>query len=95
MAHKIPTILEWITSIHTLNPGDVVATGTNHRGLSPVMHGDKIELETEGLGRLHINVIDDLKSEIKKTKIFNNFLVKNNLKNSLLIMDKESKPKIY
>ena len=61
MAHKIPTILEWITSIHTLNPGDVVATGTNHRGLSPVMHGDKIELETEGLGRLHINVIDDLK----------------------------------
>ena len=40
MAHKIPQALEWITSIHTLNPGDVLATGTNHRGLSPVMDGD-------------------------------------------------------
>ena len=61
MAHKIPRVIEWITSIHTLEPGDVVATGTNHRGLSPVMDGDNIELETEGLGRLHIKVKDDLR----------------------------------
>ena len=61
MAHKIPRVIEWITSIHTLEPGDVVATGTNHRGLSPVMDADNIELETEGLGRLHISVKDDLR----------------------------------
>jgi 2-keto-4-pentenoate hydratase/2-oxohepta-3-ene-1,7-dioic acid hydratase in catechol pathway len=60
MAHKIPRCIEWISSIHTLEPGDVVATGTNHRGLNPFMDGDKIELEVEGLGRLHINVRDDL-----------------------------------
>ena len=40
-------------------------------------------------------VVDDFKNEIKKTKIFNNFIEKNNLRNSLLIMDKDSKPKIY
>ena len=61
MAHKIPRCIEWVSSIHTLEPGDVVATGTNHRGLNPFMDGDKIELEVEGLGRLHINVRDDLK----------------------------------
>ena len=61
MAHKIPRCIGWVTSIHSLEPGDVVATGTNHRGLSGFQNGDAIELETEGLGRLHINVRDDLK----------------------------------
>jgi 2-keto-4-pentenoate hydratase/2-oxohepta-3-ene-1,7-dioic acid hydratase in catechol pathway len=61
MAHKIPRCIEWVTSIHTLMPGDILATGTNHRGLNPFMDGDKIELTTEGLGTLHITVKDDLK----------------------------------
>jgi len=61
MAHKIPRCLEWVTSIHTLEPGDVLATGTNHRGLSAFQNGDLIELETEGLGRLRVRVRDDLK----------------------------------
>jgi 2-keto-4-pentenoate hydratase/2-oxohepta-3-ene-1,7-dioic acid hydratase in catechol pathway len=61
MAHKIPRCIEWVTSIHTLEPGDILATGTNHRGLSAFMNGDVIELETEGLGRLRFDVRDDLK----------------------------------
>jgi 2-keto-4-pentenoate hydratase/2-oxohepta-3-ene-1,7-dioic acid hydratase in catechol pathway len=61
MAHKIPRCIEWVTSIHTLEPGDVLATGTNHRGLSAFMNGDVVELETEQLGRLRFNVRDDLK----------------------------------
>jgi 2-keto-4-pentenoate hydratase/2-oxohepta-3-ene-1,7-dioic acid hydratase in catechol pathway len=61
MAHKIPRCIEWVSSIHTLEPGDVLATGTNHRGLSSFQDGDVIELETEGLGKLRINVRDDLK----------------------------------
>jgi 2-keto-4-pentenoate hydratase/2-oxohepta-3-ene-1,7-dioic acid hydratase in catechol pathway len=61
MAHKIPRCIEWVTSIHTLEPGDILATGTNHRGLSAFMNGDVIELETERLGRLTFNVRDDLK----------------------------------
>ena len=39
-------------------------------------------------------VVDDFKNEIKKTKIFSKFLEKNNLKNSLIITDKDSKSKI-
>jgi 2-keto-4-pentenoate hydratase/2-oxohepta-3-ene-1,7-dioic acid hydratase in catechol pathway len=61
MAHKIPRCIEWVTSIHTLQPGDILATGTNHRGLNSFMDGDKIELSCEGCGTLHITVRDDLK----------------------------------
>jgi 2-keto-4-pentenoate hydratase/2-oxohepta-3-ene-1,7-dioic acid hydratase in catechol pathway len=61
MAHKIARCISWVSSIHTLVPGDILACGTNHRGLNPFMDGDKIELEVEGLGRLEVNVRDDLK----------------------------------
>jgi 2-keto-4-pentenoate hydratase/2-oxohepta-3-ene-1,7-dioic acid hydratase in catechol pathway len=61
MAHKIPRCVEFVSSIHTLEPGDILATGTNHRGLNAFQDGDVVELETEGLGRLRINVRDDLK----------------------------------
>jgi 2-keto-4-pentenoate hydratase/2-oxohepta-3-ene-1,7-dioic acid hydratase in catechol pathway len=61
MAHKIPRCIEWVSSIHTLEPGDVLATGTNHRGLSAFQDGDLVELESEGLGRLRISVRDALK----------------------------------
>jgi 2-keto-4-pentenoate hydratase/2-oxohepta-3-ene-1,7-dioic acid hydratase in catechol pathway len=61
MAHRIPRCIEWVTSIHALEPGDILATGTNHRGLSAFQNGDRIELETEGLGTLRFDVRDDLK----------------------------------
>ena len=61
MAHQIPRCIEWLSSIHTLEPGDIVATGTNHRGLNPFMDGDKIELTIEKVGTLHFNVKDEHK----------------------------------
>jgi len=61
MANKPPRCIEWISSIHALEPGDIVALGTNHRGLNPFMDGDRIEIEVQGLGRLHFKVRDDLK----------------------------------
>jgi 2-keto-4-pentenoate hydratase/2-oxohepta-3-ene-1,7-dioic acid hydratase in catechol pathway len=67
MAHNIARCIEWITSIHTLEPGDILATGTNHRGLSSFQDGDTVELECEGLGRLRFNVRDDLKRTWART----------------------------
>lgn len=61
MAHDIPRCVEWVSGIHSLVPGDVLATGTNHRGLSALQDGDVVELETEGLGRLTFNVRDKVK----------------------------------
>lgn len=61
MAHNIPKCIAWVSAIHTLEPGDILAMGTNHRGLSSFQDGDKVELEVDGLGRLHFNCRDDLK----------------------------------
>jgi 2-keto-4-pentenoate hydratase/2-oxohepta-3-ene-1,7-dioic acid hydratase in catechol pathway len=61
MAHKIPRCIEWVSSIHAMEPGDILALGTNHRGLNPFQDGDAIEIETAPLGRLHVKVRDDLK----------------------------------
>lgn len=61
MAHKIPRCIEWLSSIHALEPGDIVATGTNHRGLNPFMDGDVIEHSVEGLGTLVVKISDPLK----------------------------------
>ena len=61
MANKIPRCIEWVSSIHHLDPGDIIATGTNHGGLNPFMDGDVVELEIQGLGQLKISIRDDLK----------------------------------
>lgn len=61
MAHDIPRCIEWVSAIHTLEPGDILATGTNHRGLSCFQDGDTVELECAGCGRLQINISDALK----------------------------------
>ena len=67
MAHKIPRCIEWMSSIHPMEAGDILATGTNHRGLSAFMDGDTVELETEGLGRLSFKVKDELKRTWART----------------------------
>ncbi len=66
MAHQIPRCIEFVSSVHTIEPGDLIATGTNHGGLNPFMDGDEIELEIEGLGRLEISVRDDLRRTWKR-----------------------------
>jgi 2-keto-4-pentenoate hydratase/2-oxohepta-3-ene-1,7-dioic acid hydratase in catechol pathway len=66
MGNDIPRCIEFITATHPLDAGDILATGTNHRGLHPFMDGDKVELEVEGMGRLHIDVRDDLKRKWKR-----------------------------
>ena len=67
MAHSITRCIEWISHVHALEPGDIIATGTNHGGLNPFHDGDAVELECEGLGRLKINIRDDLKRTWERT----------------------------
>ena len=48
---KIPEMLAYITASMTLEPGDVVATGTPS-GIGPMKSGDVVEVEIEGIGTL-------------------------------------------
>jgi 2-keto-4-pentenoate hydratase/2-oxohepta-3-ene-1,7-dioic acid hydratase in catechol pathway len=63
MANQIPALIAFASSIMTLEPGDLFATGTNHQGLSPVQDGDHLRLEIERLGAVEFDVRDDLKRE--------------------------------
>ena len=54
-------------AIQTLESGDILATGTNHRGLNAFMDGDRIELTVEKVGTLRIGVKDDLKRTWART----------------------------
>ena len=51
MAFDIPTILAYISQIMTLEPGDLVATGTP-AGVGPLHSGDRVEVEIPGVGSL-------------------------------------------
>jgi 2-keto-4-pentenoate hydratase/2-oxohepta-3-ene-1,7-dioic acid hydratase in catechol pathway len=61
MGHNIARSIAWASSVHALEPGDILATGTNHRGLNSVQDGDRVVLEVGHIGRLEINIRDDLK----------------------------------
>ncbi len=63
MAHDIARCIEWCSAITPLEPGDVIATGTNHQGLGAMQDGDIIEMEIEGLEKLTVHVTDELSRE--------------------------------
>ena len=81
-----------------------VGGGVAHGPKGMVYKINKINKKLKRIGLFHVLsqknklnslfVLEDFKDEIKKTKLFNNFLVKMKLKNSIIISDKSSKTKI-
>ena len=81
-----------------------VGGGIAHGPKGAVYKVNKINKKVRKIGLFHVLsqknkvnslfVVADFRDEIKKTKIFNEFLLKNKLKNSILISDKNSKSKI-
>lgn len=51
MIFKIPDLLSYISQQFTLEPGDLVITGTPS-GVGPLAPGDRVEVEIEGIGVL-------------------------------------------
>jgi len=56
MIFDVPTLLEYISAAFTLEPGDVVATGTPS-GVGPMQIGDTVAVEIEGIGTLTNRVV--------------------------------------
>jgi 2-keto-4-pentenoate hydratase/2-oxohepta-3-ene-1,7-dioic acid hydratase in catechol pathway len=52
----VPSLVAFISSVMTLLPGDVIATGTPP-GVGPIHVGDRVEVEIEGIGVLENNVV--------------------------------------
>jgi 2-keto-4-pentenoate hydratase/2-oxohepta-3-ene-1,7-dioic acid hydratase in catechol pathway len=51
MAFSVPVLIEYISRVMTLVPGDVIATGTP-AGVGPLAGGDVVEVEIPGVGTL-------------------------------------------
>ncbi len=56
LAFGVGTIVEYVTRVMTLLPGDVLMTGTP-AGVGPLSPGDVVEVEVEGLGVLSNEVV--------------------------------------
>src|SRR5580693_593745 len=51
MIHVIGAIVEWISAVMTLLPGDLILTGTP-AGVGPIEDGDTVSISVEGIGSL-------------------------------------------
>lgn len=55
---RVPELIEFITQVMTMNPGDLILTGTPS-GVGPVNIGDTVAVVIEGIGELTNTVIAD------------------------------------
>lgn len=51
MTHSVAALVAYVSQTFTLLPGDVILTGTP-AGVGPVVHGQRVEVEIEGIGIL-------------------------------------------
>jgi 2-keto-4-pentenoate hydratase/2-oxohepta-3-ene-1,7-dioic acid hydratase in catechol pathway len=56
LIHNIASIVTYVTAAFTMLPGDVILTGTP-AGVGPMVAGDRVEVEIEGLGTLSNPVV--------------------------------------
>lgn len=57
MLHDVGAIVEWISRVMTLLPGDVILTGTPD-GVGPMLAGQRVSVTVEGIGTLSNPVVD-------------------------------------
>ena len=55
MIHRIPAIISHMSHCFTLEPGDVILTGTP-AGVSRIVSGDTVSAEISGVATLHVSV---------------------------------------
>ncbi len=56
MVYKVPRLIAHISRVMTLEPGDLILTGTPS-GVGPILPGDVVEVEIEGIGILRNSVV--------------------------------------
>ena len=61
MEHRVGELVEFATTVMTMNSGDIISCGTNHEGLGALQDGETVEIEIEKIGRMKLTVRDPLK----------------------------------
>ena len=61
MEHRVPELIEFATTVMTMDSGDLIACGTNHEGLGALQDGETVEFELQNIGKMTLHVRDPLK----------------------------------
>jgi 2-keto-4-pentenoate hydratase/2-oxohepta-3-ene-1,7-dioic acid hydratase in catechol pathway len=61
MEHRVPELIEFATTVMTMNSGDLIACGTNHEGLGALQDGETVDIEIQNIGKMMLKVADPLK----------------------------------
>jgi 2-keto-4-pentenoate hydratase/2-oxohepta-3-ene-1,7-dioic acid hydratase in catechol pathway len=56
---KVPDMVSMASSVMTLYPGDIIASGTP-AGVGPVQQGDVLEIKVKGIGEMTLNVVQGM-----------------------------------
>ena len=78
--HKIPDVIEYVSNNTTLYPGDVIAMGTVPSGAGlevgrPLLLGDVVELEIEGIGVLRSRIVAPEMTKVRnRQKIYKRYV---------------------
>lgn len=59
LAFPIPELIEFVSASMTLEPGDLILTGTPE-GVGPLHEGDVVEVEVEGIGILSNRIVKEI-----------------------------------
>jgi 2-keto-4-pentenoate hydratase/2-oxohepta-3-ene-1,7-dioic acid hydratase in catechol pathway len=59
MERPITELVSYLSSVMTLNPGDVICCGTNHQGLGSMQDGDDVTTTVEGIGSFTLHTRDE------------------------------------
>ena len=57
MVHSIERLVSYLSHQVTLEPGDLILTGTP-QGVGPLVHGDRVEVSIENVGTLRHSVTE-------------------------------------
>src|SRR5262249_43521251 len=64
---RLPQLIEYLTEFMTLEPGDILLTGTPE-GLAHIVPGDALRLEVDGLGALECGVVAEIAETAEVTR---------------------------
>ena len=62
----VTELVEWATTVMTMNSGDLIACGTNHEGLGFLQDGETVDIEIQSIGKMTLKVKDPLKRTWEK-----------------------------
>ena len=64
MEHRVPELIEWATTVMTMNSGDLIACGTNHEGLGFLQDGETVDIEIEHIGKMTLDGARSTQAEL-------------------------------